>query len=148
MPAAYQELFLEKGSTFTTSITLDDVYGIPYDLTGLQLKSQVRKSYYSSNATAEFVITISHPEQGVLSFSMNSANTANIAPGRYLYDVVIKDKQENHIFTHKWNVIENGNYFYQKLWLYCKKRINEGKCLKFRNSPEINPLISKFFSKI
>ena len=44
--------------------------------------------------------------------------------------VIIKDNQNNHIHTHKWNVVENGNYFYQKLWLYCKKRIDEGKIFR------------------
>ena len=48
-------------------------------------------------------------------------------PDTELIDVIIKDNQNNHIHTHKWNVVENGNYFYQKLWLYCKKRIDEGK---------------------
>jgi len=48
-------------------------------------------------------------------------------PDTELIDVIIKDNQNNHIYTHKWNVVKNGNYFYQKLWLYCKKRIDEGK---------------------
>jgi len=51
-------------------------------------------------------------------------------PDTELIDVIIKDNQNNHIHTHKWNVVENGNYFYQKLWLYCKKRIDEGKSNK------------------
>lgn len=91
MAAGYQELFLEQGSDFNTSINLDDVNGLPFDLTGVTAKSQVRKSYYSANATAEFVITINEPETGVILLSLNSANTANISAGRYVYDVVIKD---------------------------------------------------------
>jgi hypothetical protein len=91
MSAGYQELFLEKGTDFTTSITLDDVNGNAYNLTGFTAKSQVRKSYYSSSTTAEFVITINAPTTGVINMSLNSANTSNIAPGRYVYDVVIKD---------------------------------------------------------
>ena len=58
MAAGYQELFLEQGSDFSTSITLDDVNGDPYDLTDYVAKSQVKKSYYSSNPTANFVITL------------------------------------------------------------------------------------------
>jgi len=91
MAAGYQELFLEQGSDFNTSINLDDVNGLPFDLTGVTAKSQVRKSYYSANATAEFAITINEPETGVILLSLNSANTANISAGRYVYDVVIKD---------------------------------------------------------
>jgi len=95
MAAGYQELFLEQGTDFSTSITLDDVNGDPFNLTGFTAKSQMRKSYYSTNATAQFTITISAPTTGVLNMSLPSANTANIAAGRYVYDVAIKDSTNN-----------------------------------------------------
>ena len=91
MAAGYQELFLEQGSDFTTSITLDDVNGDPYNLTGYTAKSQMRKSYYSTNASAEFTITILTPTTGVLNLYLPATSTANIAAGRYVYDVAIKD---------------------------------------------------------
>jgi len=91
MAAGYQELFLEQGSNYFTTITLDDVNGVAFNLTGYQAKSQIKKSYYSANTTANFTITISAPTTGAITLSLNSANTANIAAGRYVYDVVIKD---------------------------------------------------------
>jgi|APGre2960657373_1045057.scaffolds.fasta_scaffold07166_2 hypothetical protein len=91
MAAGYQELFLEKGTDFTTSITLDDVNGNPYNLTNYTAKSQMRKSYYSSSATGEFVITINSPLTGIINMSLSSSNTANIPAGRYVYDVAIKN---------------------------------------------------------
>ena len=91
MAAGYQELFLEQGTDFSTSITLDDVNGDPYNLTGFTAKSQMRKSYYSTSATAEFTITINSPAAGIIVMSLPSANTANVAAGRYVYDVAIKD---------------------------------------------------------
>jgi hypothetical protein len=91
MAAAYQELFLEQGTTFNTSITLDDIDGVPFDLTGVTTKSQIRKSYYSANTTAEFIVTINSPDTGVILLSLNAPVTANIAAGRYVYDVAIKD---------------------------------------------------------
>jgi hypothetical protein len=91
MAAGYQELFLEQGADFTTSITLDDVNGDPYDLTGTVAKSQIKKSYYSINETEHFVITINDPAAGIINMAMPSANTANIAAGRYVYDVIIKN---------------------------------------------------------
>ena len=89
MAAGYQELFIEQGSDYVTTITLDDIDGIAFDLTGYTGKSQIRKSYYSANATAEFTITINNPTDGIIGINLNSANTANIAPGRYVYDVEI-----------------------------------------------------------
>jgi hypothetical protein len=91
MSAGYQELFLEQGTSFVTTITIDDVYGIPYDLTNNIAKSQIRKSYYSTVPTADFIISIPVPTNGTITLSLNSAQTSNIAAGRYVYDVVIKN---------------------------------------------------------
>ena len=95
MPAGYQELFLEQGTDFTSSITLDDIYMVPYDLTNIVGKSQMKKSYASANVTAEFVVTINNPTQGIIYLTMDRETTSNIAPGRYVYDVVIKDTTNN-----------------------------------------------------
>jgi hypothetical protein len=91
MSAAYQELFLEQGTTFTTNITLDDIDGVPFDLTGVTAKSQIRKSYYSANTTAEFSVIINTPSDGTILLLLDAPTTANIAAGRYVYDVAIKD---------------------------------------------------------
>lgn len=50
----------------------------------------MRKSYYSTTA-ASFNVAISNTTTGEITVSMSSANTANLTPGRYVYDVVIKD---------------------------------------------------------
>lgn len=90
MPAGYTELFLEQGAYFSMSITLDDVSGANFNLVNYSASSQMRKSYYSSNATATFsVSTGNDPSLGVITLTMNSANTANIYPGRYVYDVYV-----------------------------------------------------------
>lgn len=94
MAAGYQELFVEQGTTFNTTITLDDVDGIPYDLTGVTSKAQVRKSYYSANTSADFLVAIPIPINGVISLTLDSASTANLKAGRYVYDVIIKDASD------------------------------------------------------
>jgi hypothetical protein len=91
MASAYQELFLEQGTTFNTSITLDNIYWDPIDLVGTVAKSQIKKSYYSANVTAEFTVTINEPTEGIILLSLDAATTSNISPGRYVYDVVTKD---------------------------------------------------------
>jgi len=55
----------------------------------------IKKSYYSTNASAQFTITIPTPVNGVLSMSISAANTANISAGRYVYDVLIKNSSNN-----------------------------------------------------
>jgi len=88
MAAGYQNLYLEQGSSFAFTITLDDVYGDVYALTGANVYSKMRYSYYTPNVAATFATTIS-ANTGQVTFSLDSANTANITPGRYVYDTTI-----------------------------------------------------------
>jgi hypothetical protein len=88
MPAAYTNLYIEKGASYSTTITLDDVYGDAYNLVGYTASSQMRKSYYSSNATAVFTTSID-TSNGAIILSLSSAVTSNISPGRYVYDTTI-----------------------------------------------------------
>ena len=94
MPAAYSNLYLEQGASFTTTITLDNVYGEVYDLTGYVAHSQMRKSYYSANATATFSSSI-NVGQGTVTLELSANTTANITPGRYVYDAIITDESHN-----------------------------------------------------
>ena len=90
MPAGYSELFLEQGANFNASIELDDVSGAAFNLVSYSAASQMRKSYYSSNAAATFsVSTGTNAALGIVTLSLDSANTANIAAGRYVYDVYV-----------------------------------------------------------
>lgn len=90
MPAGYSELFLEQGATFNTSIALDDVSGDAFNLVTYTASSQMRKSYYSSNAAATFTVsTGANAALGIITMSLDKANTANIYPGRYVYDVYV-----------------------------------------------------------
>lgn len=93
MPAAYANLYLEQGTTFNATISVDDVYGSDYDLTGYSASSQIRKSYYSSNATATFNTAI-NANTGSITLSLTAATTANIAPGRYVYDTLITSQNQ------------------------------------------------------
>ena len=96
MPAAYTNLYIESGTTFSATITIDDVYQNIYDLTGFMASSQIRKSYYSANATASFSTTI-NVEKGTITLDLSSETTANIAPGRYVYDAIITDEINNTV---------------------------------------------------
>jgi hypothetical protein len=94
MASAYQNLLLEQGSNFLVSIVLDDVYGNNYDLTNFTAYSQMRKSYYSSNGAVNFTTTVDVPT-ATISLSMPANTSANLIPGRYVYDTVLKDNANN-----------------------------------------------------
>jgi hypothetical protein len=94
MPAAYTNLYIEQGTTYSTTITLDDVYNNAYNLVGYTANSAIKKSYYAANATAVFT-TVINPNTATITLSMTAQRTANIAPGRYVYDTKITDMNNN-----------------------------------------------------
>jgi hypothetical protein len=94
MPAAYSNLYIEQGTSFSTTITVDDVYGDVYNLTNYTARGQIRKSHYSANTTAVFTTSV-NPVTGSISLSLTAAVTANIAPGRYVYDTIIRESANN-----------------------------------------------------
>ena len=94
MPAAYSNLYIEQNADFAASISINDVFGNIYGLIDCVAYSQIRKSYYSANSTAEFSTTLD-PGQGVLLLQLNADTTANIAAGRYVYDALIVNTVTN-----------------------------------------------------
>lgn len=88
--ADFVELTLDQGATFNSIITVRDENGVAQNLVGYVARSQMRKSYYSSTKT-DFTVTLSQPANGQITMAMTAANTANISPGRYVYDVEIED---------------------------------------------------------
>lgn len=86
--AAYSELFVEQYADFSTTVNVEDSNGDAINLSGYSAASQIRKSYYSSTAD-NFTATVTGTANGEVTISMTSANTANMSPGRYLYDLVI-----------------------------------------------------------
>ena len=86
--AAYTELNIEQYATFSTTVNVEDSAGAAINLYGYSASSQIRKSYYSSTAN-NFTATITGTANGEITLTMTSANTANLTPGRYLYDLII-----------------------------------------------------------
>ena len=94
--ADFVELQIEAGATFSTEINVNDANGNPKDLTDYTVRSQLRKSYYSSTST-EFIINIPDAINGIIEMGLNANTTLNIRAGRYVYDVEIEDA--NNVVT-------------------------------------------------
>lgn len=92
--AEYVEITIEQNASFNTTVNINDSSGALFNLTGHTGKAQIRKSYYSSTAH-NFVVTTSSPTEGELTLTMTSAVTANITPGRYVYDLIIVNNNTN-----------------------------------------------------
>ena len=90
--ASYVELFIDQGTTFKNTINLtDDTTNVAINLYGYSVSSQIRRSYYSANISANITCNISNVSNGEITMSMTSANTTNIKAGRYVFDVVTLD---------------------------------------------------------
>lgn len=88
--AAYAELILDQGTSFSTIITInDDTTNLPVNVTNYSISANIKKSYYSANNTGVFETTIYDAAKGNVIVSMSAANSSLIKPGRYVYDVKI-----------------------------------------------------------
>jgi hypothetical protein len=86
--AAYSEIQIEQFATFSTSINVEDPTGASLNLSGYNVESSIRRSYYSETSV-DFDAFVSGEANGEITIAMAAANTANLTPGRSLYDVVI-----------------------------------------------------------
>ena len=102
-------LTLYTGSDFAPPFVLEETStNSIMDLTGYTAKSQLRR-YESSVKAAEFTITFANdPRTGRLSIEMPSTITSTLNPGKYYYDLVLKNPSntvsralEGHILVKK-----------------------------------------------
>ena len=84
--AITKNLVIDQGSTFTANLQYTTNSKIPVDLTGYTVRSQIRKSYKSANASATFTTSIIDAATGNIQLSLAASITANLNYGRYLYD--------------------------------------------------------------
>jgi hypothetical protein len=87
MPS-YIELYVDQGATFNHVIDIsDDLTNANVDITGSIVRSQMRRSYFSANASANLTCTIADAANGRIGLSMTGDYTGDIKAGRYLFDV-------------------------------------------------------------
>lgn len=84
--ATKANLYVDQGATYLNTITLTDNNGDPLDLTTYSsAAAQMRKHYTSSNSVS-FTVTMGGAN-GTISLELAANTTANVAAGRYVYDV-------------------------------------------------------------
>jgi hypothetical protein len=81
-------LLIEQNATFSTTVNVVDSAGAAVNLYGYSASTQMRKSYYATSATI-ITSTITGNANGEITLSMTAANTANLTPGRSVFDLLI-----------------------------------------------------------
>jgi len=78
---------IDQGADFSRTFTVTTDGTTAYDISGLTLQAQMRKSYDSSSATATFTATVVSGTAGTYKLTLSNSTTAAITSGRYVYDV-------------------------------------------------------------
>ena len=87
--ATISNLFIDQGTTFTTTISVADGNGIALDLTGYSGIAQLRKTYESITSVG-FNVSFETPRtNGQVTISLTDAQTSALESGKYVYDVVL-----------------------------------------------------------
>ena len=84
--ASVSNLAIDQGTTYETTIVVNDDTGSARNLNGYTVRGQLRRSYYSSNSV-NWTAQINSPIDGEVTISLTAAQTANLKPGRYVYDI-------------------------------------------------------------
>lgn len=93
MAAVYvNNLVINAGSDFSQSFTLEGTNtNSAFNLTNYTISAQMRKWAGSSTATTFTTSKIAPYTSGKILLSLTAAQTQDLKPGRYVYDVVIQD---------------------------------------------------------
>lgn len=88
----FTEIYIDQGADYNNTIYItDDVTNATLNVTGYKITSQLKRSYYSKNVSGNIVCTLTNANTGELQMSMTAANTAKLKPGRYVFDVKMKN---------------------------------------------------------
>lgn len=86
--AIKQNIVIDQGTDFVVEITVVDEENEPWNFTNYTASAMMRKHYYSANSHS---FTTNIDNNSILTISMTSSFTSNLEPGRYYYDVEVKD---------------------------------------------------------
>jgi hypothetical protein len=96
--ATFEELYIDQGTDYSKKIVLrDESTNSLINVSGYTVRSQMRRSFYSTNASANITCTITDGANGEITLSLTPNVTSNIKAGRYIYDVETVDA--NNITT-------------------------------------------------
>ena len=86
--AVFANLYIDQGSTFTSTVTVEDANDNLVNITDYTARGQIRKSYTASTAT-NFTTLITDAANGKFTISLTRTQTGALKAGRYVYDVEV-----------------------------------------------------------
>lgn len=96
MAAGKYDIVIDQGADFALELALAED-GSAISLNNHTASAQLRPSPTSSTLTATFTCPITNASQGKLTMNLGYAVTANIAAGKYYYDLELHNTAANSI---------------------------------------------------
>jgi hypothetical protein len=87
----YKDIYINQGTDYIDELLMIATDGSVVDVVGYTFTSQLRTSYVTANATANMNVQVTDSMNGIVSIVLLAANTANIAAGKYVYDINMVD---------------------------------------------------------
>ena len=97
--AARANLILDRGTTFSSDVTVTDTDGTAFDLTGYTAATKMALGYASTRTRVTLTTTINgDPTTGIITISLTADQTKTLeAPARYVYDVEITKTSDSTV---------------------------------------------------
>jgi hypothetical protein len=96
MAAGRLNLFIEQGSTFTYTLTLNDESGVAVDLEGYTARMQMRRTVQSSDVLLELTTAngriVLTPATGSITLEVDAVTTAALSFPSAVYDLEIESE--------------------------------------------------------
>lgn len=93
MPAKSMNMMIDQGSTVNMEFSLTTDNGDPYDLSNCTARAQMRK-HYESNTFVAFTCNTANSK---VTLSLTAVQSANISPGRHVFDIEIVNTVANTV---------------------------------------------------
>ena len=78
---------INQGANLDRTLTVTTDGSTAYDISGLTLSGQMRKSFASESASATFTISIVSGTAGTYKIQLANSTTTSLDDGRYVYDI-------------------------------------------------------------
>ena len=91
MAAYVSNIVIDVGADFNQTFNLETNANTALDLTGYTGAARMKKHTSSTNVTATFSVSFPNRSAGQVKLSLSNSATKVLKPGRYGYDVLLKD---------------------------------------------------------
>jgi len=103
--ATYANIYVDQGADYETVVAAVRDNGDPLDLTDLDITAQVRRTYQSETAY-DFTVFKQDAFNGEIKLTLDSATSATMPRGRYVYDVYAESSVSGIRFKILYGILE------------------------------------------